>query len=378
MYSLGSNLNNVGTEASPELHTIFSAYVGIALCVVGLIGNITSVIVWRRINKRRRDSGKSAGMFLIALAFSDSGLLLFFMATESFNSLATSAKTTFSYIWFYCYIGFPLYFFFIVLSIWMVISITYNRFVAVVFPHKTATMNTVGKSKLIITLTVLFSFAINMPHFFNHHPVQDDNQLGKWTSAKTDYGKTFGASMYNFWGHCMLLVLIPWLLISVLNLVIIRSLYVNRPVSMKKRSKEHQTTIILLTVSFAFLFFLIWQCITQCFYMLHFQSGNPEIWYNISSAYAPARLGVIMNSSINFLLYCLSGQMFRKEMYKLFAELCGCNSYLVLLESSSTASKTMSRAASVSPSEIYTKNSPRGRKKSSLCIKSNREMTLEE
>ena len=348
MYLTKSNPD--AADGNPELHTIFSAYVGIAICIIGLIGNTISVIVWTRINKRRRDSGKSAGIFLIALAFSDSGLLISFMSTESFTSISTSVKTTFSYIWFYCYIGFPLYFFFIVLSIWMVISITYNRFIAVVFPHKTASLNTIPKSYLIIILTVLFSFAINMPHFFNFHPVEDQHAPGKWKSGKTDYGNTYGAAMYDFWGHCMLLVLIPWILISVLNLVIIRKLYVNRPASKGKRSKEHQTTIILLTISIMFLFFLIWQCITQCFYMLHFKSGNSEVWFDISSAYAPARLGVILNSSINFLLYCLSGQMFRKEMYKMFAELCGCNNYLVLLESSSTMSKTLSRTVSISPS----------------------------
>ena len=77
-----------------------------------------------------------------------------------------------------------MYFFFIVASIWMVISITYNRFVAVVFPHKTASLNTVGKSYLIIFLTLFFSFAINMPHFFNFHPIQDTN--GHWAAGKTD------------------------------------------------------------------------------------------------------------------------------------------------------------------------------------------------
>ena len=337
----------VAPDANPELHTIFSAYVGIAICIIGLIGNTISVAVWTRINKRRHDSSKSAGMFLIALAFSDSGLLIFFMATESFTSISTSFKTTFSYVWFYCYFGFPMYFFFIVLSIWMVISITYNRFIAVLFPHKTASLNTIGKSYFIIIFTVLFSFAINMPHFFNFHPVKDQNDPEKWTSGKTDYGQTHGAMMYDFWGHCMLLVLIPWVLITVLNLLIILKLY-KRPAVKGKRSKEHQTTIILLTISFMFLFFLIWQCITQCFYMLHFESGNSKVWFDVSSAYAPARLGVILNSSINFFLYCLSGQMFRKEMCKMFAELCGCNNYLILLESSSTMSKTMSRTISVS------------------------------
>jgi hypothetical protein len=35
----------------------------------------------------------------------------------------------------------------------------------------------------------------------------------------------------------------------------------------------------------------------------------------IDEAYAVAKLGVIVNSSINFLLYCLSGRRFRNELF---------------------------------------------------------------
>jgi len=355
MYLLKSN-DDI-PDGSQGMHKIFSAYVGLTLCVIGLLGNTISILVWRRINKKRHDSGKSAGMFLIALAVADSGLLIFFAMTESFQSIATKAKMTYYYVWFFCYIGFPMYFFFIVASIWMVISITYNRFIAVIFPHKTASLNTTKKSYGIIFGTLCFSFAINMPHFFNFHPVS--NNAGDWVAEKTDYGKTYGAAMYDFWAHCMLLVLIPWVLVSILNFLIVRKLYVNRSVrshSVKgKLSKEYQTTIILLTISFSFLLFLIWQCITQCFYMLHFKSGNKKVWSEISSAYAPARLGVVLNSSVNFVLYCLSGKIFRKEMYRMFAEVFGCNNYLVLLDTSTTMSNTITRSSITTSKEEESK-----------------------
>jgi len=89
--------------------------------------------------------------------------------------------------------------------------------------------------------------------------------------------------------------------------------------------------------------------------MLHFKSGNKKVWSEISSAYAPARLGVVLNSSVNFVLYCLSGKIFRKEMYRMFAEVFGCNNYLVLLDTSTTMSNTITRSSITTSKEEESK-----------------------
>lgn len=343
------------------LRLVFSVYVGLAVCGFGLIGNLISVLVWRRLNRKRSESGKTAGVFLIALAAVDSGLLIFFVLVESVQQLDPKINQNYYYVWFYCYIGYPMYFFFIVASIWMVISITYNRFVAVVLPHKTASLNTLKKSYIIIVGTLLFSFLINAPHFLNVRPVKK-NGTNTWKAAKTSYGKSRGSDKYDFWGHCMLLVLIPWVSIFILNFVIICKLNAGKKLlkdSVKRKmSKERQTTIILLSVTFSFLMFLIWQCITQCFYMMHFRRQDKKAWWDIDSAYAPARLGVILNSSINFLLYCCTGSMFRKEMFRMLAEWFHCNNYLVLLDTSTTITVTESRPVSPDPGHVNTLKEP--------------------
>lgn len=348
------------SKGNPQLRIIFSVYVGLAVCGIGLVGNLISVLVWKRLNRKRSDSGKSAGIFLIAMAFVDSGLLIFFILFESIPELVPSIMHKFHYVQFYCYFLFPMYFFFIVASIWMVISITYNRFVAVVFPHKAASLNTLKKSYIIVACTLVFSFIINLPHFFNFRPIQEND--GSWTADSTKYGKSKAATEYDFVAHCMLLVLIPWVIVLVLNSVIIYKLCKNKDFRAStgkgKMSKERQTTMILLAVTFAFMLFLIWQCITQCFYMLHFKENNAQVWFHVDGAYAPARLGVIINSSINFILYCLTGSMFRKEMYRMFAEWFCCNNYLVLLDTSTTISRTASQSTmrSVSPQYYHHSN----------------------
>ena len=86
-------------------------------------------------------------------------------------------------------------------------------------------------------------------------------------------------------------------------------------------------TRMLLVVTFAFLLFLAWQCVTQCFWMLgHGKEGNNDktkTWNMVDASFAFAKLGVVFNSSINWFFYCFTSTMFRKEMHKMFRGVAG-------------------------------------------------------
>lgn len=79
-------------------------------------------------------------------------------------------------------------------------------------------------------------------------------------------------------------------------------------------------TRMLLAVTFTFLILLAWQCVTQCFWMLSYgkHSLDQTRWKMVDSSFALAKLGVILNSSINWCLYCITSSMFRKKMKLLF------------------------------------------------------------
>ena len=44
----------------------------------------------------------------------------------------------------------------------------------------------------------------------------------------------------------------------------------------------------------------------------------------MNEAFAVAKLGIVINSSINFILYCVSGKWFRTELAVLMMKMCGC------------------------------------------------------
>ena len=105
-----------------------------------------------------------------------------------------------------------------------------------------------------------------------------------------------------------------------------------RNLKTKQDRRERQMTRMLLVVTFAFLLFLAWQCVTQCFWMLgHGKEGDNDktkTWNMVDASFAFAKLGVVFNSSINWFFYCFTSTMFRKEMHKMFRGVAGRYIYL--------------------------------------------------
>ena len=223
---------------------------------------------------------------------------------------------------------------------------------------------------------LLFGFIINFPHFFNYEavPVYDSESgnVSYWTYNATEYGMSEMCQHYEFWLHCMLIVILPWIFIAILNMLIVRNIFFtsnnlmmaggfsqvslnnnmepqHRRISvisitedgcvggggsgiiglsterLKRLEQDRQITFQLLTVTFVFLILMAWQCVNQCFWMKKFGQGDDSgsIWDNTDTSYALAKIGVVINSSINTFLYCLTGTLFRTQLIKFFR----CSNY---------------------------------------------------
>ena len=79
-------------------------------------------------------------------------------------------------------------------------------------------------------------------------------------------------------------------------------------------------------------------------------SKSGSVWFYVDSAYAFARLGVVVNSSINFVFYCLTGSMFRKEMFNMVYRWLGQD--YQALESSSMQTSSSARPRSKEPAML--------------------------
>lgn len=307
------------------MHWISSVPLGVTISLIGLLGNAISVYIWYRILKKKIDSGSSTSLYLIALGITDCFLLFLFLLTNSLPSGTPEILHSYAYAAFYSYIGFPFLYFFIVSSIWLLVGVTLSRFVIVKAPLKARGWCTPFRTLLGICLIFVSSFVVNMPHFFNYRPGMVN---GTYHILETVYSKTGASERYEFWIHCMLLVLLPWFGLFALNGSIIwsmrqraaRSTKIFASDSDKKQERvkqQHQITKMLLFVTFAFIFLLGWQCVTQCLWMIGYSQMDKN-WSIIDQSFAFAKLGIVINSSINWLLYCLTGSAFRNEILKLY------------------------------------------------------------
>ncbi|KAK7475812.1 hypothetical protein BaRGS_00032958 [Batillaria attramentaria] len=263
----------------------------------------------------------STGRYLTALAVADCGVLLWFFLTDSVKMFAPEVVNSVAYAVFFSYLGYPVFFLFVVCSIWFMVGVTVDRFIMVCLITKAKVYCNEKRANLGIFLILGSCFLINLPHFWSFTIDFDRGENGTGPAlVKTAYQEGEGAMRYEFWVHCIFLVLVPWFSVFSLNFTIITKINkTNNKMNSKKtaqsadkcRRSENQITRLLMVVTFSFLILIGFQCIAQCFFMLLPDGFDKEI---IDEAYAIAKLGVVINSSINFILYCLSGRRFRNEL----------------------------------------------------------------
>jgi len=337
-------------QTAALVHWISSVPVGVSICLLGIIGNSISILVWARVRKKIRESNSTIKYF-ISMGVIDSGLLIMFILTDSIPAAEPEFIRTYWFVVCFSYIFFPLFFFFILASIWIVVAVTADRYLLIVHQFK------LSRKMHTLSLVLLFvsGFIINVPHFFNFQPKMVEVEPEKWIWEKTEYAESESGSRYEFWVHCIFIVLAPWMLIAAFNVGIVLTIFktskqvenvmsndTNTTTStsttstklkssnssvpilnkdlIKRRAQNRRTTSTLLTVTFTFLVLLLWQCIVQCFWMQEFHKHDtqqPQIWEGVDISFGLAKLGIVLYSSINCILYFLTGTLFKRELREL-------------------------------------------------------------
>ncbi len=160
-------------------------------------------------------SGVATSIFIIALAVADCLLLIFYILVETIPAASSATTSSHWYIFFYCYFGYPLYYFFIIFSTWMIVAVTVCRYIVVKYPLKNKVMCSPFRCFLSIIIIITFVSAVNIPRFFIYHPKPVN---GTFYMVKTEFGLSRVAQMYKFWVHCLLLMLAPWVSLSLMNI----------------------------------------------------------------------------------------------------------------------------------------------------------------
>ncbi|XP_068083712.1 nociceptin receptor [Anabrus simplex] len=302
------------------------------LVVLGSVGNSISMLVFFSTKLRKL----SSSFYLGALAISDTGFLITLFVTW-LEMLDVSFFSRPGFCSLFNYMAFVCSF----LSSWFVVAFTVERFVAVRYPLRRPSMCTVTRAKAVLLGLTLLGLIAFSPYAFIIHAVPQPKENGTaamYCDIKEDW-KPF-ANIYNY-ADTVVTFCLPVVVISALNASISQTVWrlarVRRSMTLlersappasaeqghrssgrrsKVRSTSSQTKVtkMLLVVSTVFL------CLNLPSYVMRVLSF---VMVNGTSAQEAQQFVIIQhllnqlfntNFGINFALYCISGQNFRRSL----------------------------------------------------------------
>jgi hypothetical protein len=311
----------------------FVIYTFPILIIVGTICNILTFLVMRR--KKLRN--QSTGFYMAVLAIADQLALLVGCLSHwlySYKNISILHISTFS-----CKIFSVVLYTTMDFSVWMVVIMTIERFIAVTFPLRSMYFCTVKKAKVATLILTCILFSMNSHFLFSHSYVTRRNNESGCQSKSEAYDyfiqnlwPWIDASKYSF---IPLLTIIFFNVLIIYNLIkastIIKNMSSNHKLQTNKQnstpsghntqsnssSNNRRLTIMLLVVSMTF-------CILSTPLVLLQILEKANIGSRYVAFYSICLLLQYFNHSINFFLYVISGKLFRREFIALLCDSIFC------------------------------------------------------
>ncbi|KAI0224431.1 FMRFamide receptor [Lamellibrachia satsuma] len=311
-WDTGGATNNYSTEMEGDksFTSITGIWVTGVCCILGLAGNILSFIVLFQ-------AFKKSTMFLVlrAVIVSDIVFLLTVFITMTlvnvfpYTGMLQTLNESRGYVQF---ILWPILMMSQMTTVWLTVFVSVERYIAICFPLKVASLCTMSKVRCTIIGIFCMSVLFNIPRYFEYEYAKAD------LNNKTSLGHS---AVYRYLYTCTLyslfLFLLPLSLLIFLNgkliLALRRGRRMWRTLQVRQRKEQNLTTIPLAIV------------------VVFFICATPALGVNVIDAMHPnlgnspdfimflviANLLVVLNSATNFIIYCLLGTKFRTRLLQL-------------------------------------------------------------
>ncbi|VDI26462.1 Hypothetical predicted protein [Mytilus galloprovincialis] len=300
------------------LERYMNGFMAIIIIVLGLVGNSLTVIVLTR-----RTMHSSTNCYLTALAVWDGMVLLGTFCLMVLPQLSVGFKGyVFPYIVKYIY---PFALIAQTATLWLTVSFTVERYIAVCHPLKAARMCTIARARLVIAFVSVTSFLFNVNRWFDYEIISRDNNTTNTTEldyAFTDFGKNnVYRQVYFLWLYLFIMFFIPLTSLAVLNTFLIfavRRSHQQRKDMNVRQSRENNVTIMLVSVVIVFMICQLPALVYNVAFSVNSYVIHMYGWQILSTI---RNFMVTFNSAINFILYCAFGQKFRRTFIRTF---CRC------------------------------------------------------
>ncbi|KAL4232220.1 hypothetical protein ACF0H5_009794 [Mactra antiquata] len=309
-----------------EKHEVFNtgkaffAYSTPVILLLGLVGNSLSLMVFTSKNLRKL----SASSYLAALSVADLSTLLFYVLIEWLRRGLTyiSPQTKLVFLDKDGCCQFLLYMSYIsrLMSSWIIVVFTIERFTGVCYPLKTFRR---GAKRFLLSI-LLTSCILSV-----YKPILSGEYTSRGITACSANPNHEFISFVLDSVYAILITLIPFIVITTLNILIVRKLFLrnrlNRDIFSEDTRIRLEFTIILLAISFFFVAFnlpfsVVWARNILHSYKRHstseFTPNLPDYWTGVLNITRPI---FYMNYCINFILYNITGKSFRKALVEKIA-----------------------------------------------------------
>ncbi|XP_074652639.1 FMRFamide peptide receptor frpr-18-like [Tubulanus polymorphus] len=274
-----------------------------AIDIVGIFFNILSFLTLLN------EEGKlcSQNVLLMGLSVADGLYLIGNFFTFPVGAIYVTIKGDLTYHAFVSRYVLTPFFITRVLALYMVVLVTFDRFIAVYYPLKSALYCTVNGAVIQIVVLVVAAVLVEVIPRYG------------WTALIKD--PLYNVHMYN--GHQMVIhCFLPVLFVFIFNSFIIRALRNSRRVSGKTNDTHTALTKRLLVVSTAFLCCALPVFLEGIMVEIVHHAVNPAADMAFNFVLLLSIICVAFNCGMNLILYYLTGARFRNSFARMFVNPC--------------------------------------------------------
>ena len=305
------------------------------LCLAGIIGNTLAVIVMRIDN-----ANKMVSFLLKALALADNAYLVSCLLLQSLKAISEctnwipSLKTTYPYaepyIWPFASITQTT-------AIWVVVLVTADRYLAICKPFDKTKYLSSQRTRVVIFLIPLLATVYNIPRFFEFYTtempdycLERNRILTRHTTLRKNRHYVI---FYKTGAFFIFRMIIPLLILTILNCKLISTLNIAKLDRAKltnashnnlnrARSRKDSFTLILVSVVSVFILCQTPDFLLRLIVSIRRFTGKHSLLTSLPYSYANTFTNMLLtlNSSINCVIYCVTGKRFRHILRRV---LCG-------------------------------------------------------
>jgi hypothetical protein len=319
--------NKSNAQFTQELVEYYlSGICGMTICCFGIVGNILSLIVLTRRSMR----SSSTYIYLSTLSICDMLVLLFTMMLLTKDTVKpdkTSSGdwvqlegTIYPYMFPYVH---PLCVTLQVISIWLTLAFTTDRYIMICHPFQAEKMCTRSRARKVILGLSISGFILHIPRFFEYETLLMPGICTQriWYTI-TEFGwSPIYREIFHSYFYMIFVCGVPFIALAVMNCFLIYAVHLSRKrgreINAAER-KRNDTTVMLIGVIVVFFTCQVPALISRVLWAVHNaldQSPELHILNEVGNFL------VILNSAINIVPYYFFGQRFRREFWNTF---CCC------------------------------------------------------